>query len=71
MENFYEYKHVNSGLLVVNFTNLMDEEFYAELLKEYETPLRNYYDARKDRVIAVEHDLYTKNAELRDLERLE
>lgn len=58
VEDFYENKHVNADLLAVNFTSLSDEAFYAALLKANETLLRNYYDAQKEQIVAVEHDLY-------------
>ena len=66
VEDFYEHKHVNSDLLAVNFTSLSDEAFYAALLKANETLLRNYYDAQKEQVIAMEHDLYeNRNADFK------
>lgn len=66
IEDFYEQKHVNSDLLTVNFTNLTDEEFYAALLKANEVLLANYYEAQKQQMLHIEHDLYiNKDADFR------
>ena len=42
IEDFYEYKHVNSDLLTCNFTELTDDEYYDALYWANSVLLENY-----------------------------
>ncbi len=57
-EDFYEYKHTNSDLLAVNFTELSDQEFHEELCQANKQLINNYFDQKKENVISQAEALY-------------
>ena len=57
-EDFYEYKHTNSDLLAVNFTELSDEEFYRELADANKKLVTSYYADQLEKTIKQIDELY-------------
>ncbi|QTL97712.1 radical SAM protein [Iocasia frigidifontis] len=60
VEDFYEYKHVNSDLLAVNFTELTDDEFHKALLEANKKLMTNYYNKKFEFSLQQAKDLYIK-----------
>lgn len=48
-EDFYK-KHVNSGLLTVNFTDILDKLFHVSLAYANKRLIKNYYNQHRDAV---------------------
>jgi len=65
-EDFYEYKHVNSDLLAINFTDMTDEEFHQALFEANSCLMENYFKKKKDNFIQQAKELYVdKDANFR------
>ena len=58
--DFYENKHVNSDLLIVNFTKLSDEQFYKVLLEANKKLIKNYLTKKMKNSLTVCESLYLK-----------
>lgn len=57
-EDFYEYKHINSDLLSINFTELTDEEFHDALCCANKKLLENYYHKKLESSLKITEKLY-------------
>ncbi len=64
--NFYEYKHVNSDLLAINYTKLTDDQFHAALFDSNQRLVDNYFEDQKINYLQQMEELYVgKNTEFR------
>lgn len=65
-EDFYEYKHVNSDLLSVNFTQYTDEEIYEALYHANIKLIKKYEEVQLKASEKICKDLYyNKNSDFR------
>ena len=58
VEDFYENKHLNSDLLSVNFTDLIDDQFHMALYNANKILLENYYNSQLKEVVYRAEKLY-------------
>lgn len=59
-EDFYEHKHINSDLLAVNFTNMMDNEVHRLLYEANKTLMENYFSFKLKKALENAEKLYFK-----------
>lgn len=57
-QDFYENKHINSDLMSVNFTNLINDEFHKLLYEANKILIENYYRAKLQETIKNAKRLY-------------
>jgi hypothetical protein len=60
-EDFYEYKHTNSDLLTVNYTEMSDNEFHSCMFDANTKLLTNYYNKQMLSSIESAKKLYLDN----------
>jgi radical SAM superfamily enzyme YgiQ (UPF0313 family) len=58
VEDFYEYKHLNSDLLAVNFTELSDDNFHAALMEANTRLIDNYCQKKHLAMVEQIRELY-------------
>jgi anaerobic magnesium-protoporphyrin IX monomethyl ester cyclase len=60
VEDFYEFKHLNSDLLAVNFTELSDNDFHAALMEANTRLIDNYCQKKHLAMLEQTRELYVQ-----------